>query len=168
MGEKGGAQAGQLLAGLQSAEALGGFDHRGSRPAQSHSGIAPSLHVATDPADGAVHVLDDVGAGQRAPQLGRQSQAGDGEDLVEPIEDAGRALRSLALESTGEIAEQLLGGAGVVQPPGLAKSLANRSVQGFRQALGDVAGLVDLTALDRCVSPEAVADRLRQGPASCR
>lgn len=41
----------QLLVGLQSAEALGGFDHRGSRPAQGHGRIPPSLHVATDPTD---------------------------------------------------------------------------------------------------------------------
>src|SRR3954466_5386788 len=37
-----------------------------SGPAQGHRGILPAFHVAADLPDGAVHVLDDVGAGQRA------------------------------------------------------------------------------------------------------
>jgi hypothetical protein len=53
MREKRGAQARQLLVGLQSAEAFGGFDHGRARPAQRHGGVAPPLHIAADPADGA-------------------------------------------------------------------------------------------------------------------
>ena len=69
---KGGPQGRQLLAGLQPPEALGRLHHGSTGPAQRHGGIVPAFDVAADPADGAVHVLDDVGAGQRAAQFGRK------------------------------------------------------------------------------------------------
>ena len=52
-----------MLVCLQPAEALGGFHHASGRPTQSHPGIAPPFDVAADAANGAVHILDDVGAG---------------------------------------------------------------------------------------------------------
>ena len=75
---KGGPQGWQMLAGLQTAEALGGLHHCRARPAQRHRGVVPVLHVAADATDRAVHVLDDVGAGQRAAQFGGQAEAIDG------------------------------------------------------------------------------------------
>src|SRR5512132_3975977 len=56
----------QLLAGLEPPEALGGLQHGGAGPAQHHLGIPPAFDVAADLADGAVHVLNDVGARERA------------------------------------------------------------------------------------------------------
>src|SRR3954453_12699151 len=66
MSQQGGFERRQLLVGHQPSEAFLGLHHTSSGPAQSHRGIPPALHVAGDLPDGAVHVLDDVGAGQRA------------------------------------------------------------------------------------------------------
>jgi hypothetical protein len=68
----------QVLVGFQSTESLCGLQHAGSGPAQRHRGILPSLHVAADATYGPHHVLDRVGASERAPQLRRQSKAVDG------------------------------------------------------------------------------------------
>src|SRR6266705_3993997 len=48
----------------------------------------------------------------------------------------------------------------IVQFPGLAQYTPDRGVQWLRQPLHDVARLVDLTALDRRVTPEAAPDGL--------
>jgi hypothetical protein len=93
----------QVLVGFQSTEAFDRFQHAGGRPAQCHRSIAPALHVATDAAHGAHHVLDRVGAGQRAPQWHRQLEADDGQYLVEPFENAGSDARRLLVEPAGEI-----------------------------------------------------------------
>jgi hypothetical protein len=76
--------------GFQTAEALSRFHHACRRPAERHGGISPSLHIATDATHRPHHVLDRIGAGERATQLGRQLQTIDGQDLVEPFENAGR------------------------------------------------------------------------------
>src|SRR3546814_7500468 len=76
MGCQGTTQARELLVGLEASEALGGLEHGGGGPAQRHAGVLPAFDVAADPADGAVHVLDDVGAGERPAQFGRQAVAG--------------------------------------------------------------------------------------------
>src|SRR5215475_8086493 len=65
---------GQVLVGFQSTEALGCLHHAGGGPAQRHRGISPSLHVATDAAHGPHHVLNRVGAGERAPELYSEAQ----------------------------------------------------------------------------------------------
>ena len=44
------------------------------------------LHVAADPADSAHHILDDIRASERTSQLGRQTEACNGEYLIEPLE----------------------------------------------------------------------------------
>src|SRR6266536_6427696 len=49
---------GQVLVGFQSTEALSCLHHAGGGPAQRHSGVSPSLHVATDAAHGPHHVLN--------------------------------------------------------------------------------------------------------------
>ena len=69
----------QMLVGFQSTEALGRFQHSGGRPAQRHRGITPALHVATDATHCPHHVLDRVGAGERAPQRRWQFEPGDGQ-----------------------------------------------------------------------------------------
>jgi hypothetical protein len=66
MSRKHGAQNRQVLVGFQSTESLGRLQHAGGRPAQRHRGIAPSLHIATDPGHRPHHVLDRVGAGEDA------------------------------------------------------------------------------------------------------
>ena len=40
------------------------------------------LDVVADSSDGSVHVFNDVGAGQRAAQLGGQPQTIDGKDFI--------------------------------------------------------------------------------------
>jgi len=73
------------------------------RPSFDLDPIAPAFDVSADLADGAVHVLDDVGAGQRPAQFDRQAKAGDGEDFVDALQDAGADARGLAFEAAGEV-----------------------------------------------------------------
>ena len=103
---KGRTQNRQSLMRLQSSEALVGLDHAGRDPSQSHAGIPPAFDVARDAANGAHHVLGDVGTGERSTQLLRQLQPDDGQDFVEAFEDAGRYAGALLVESTREIADQ--------------------------------------------------------------
>ena len=63
--------------------------------------------------------------------------------------------RRLLLQSTRKIAEQLFRLPHIIQFPGLAERSPDRGVQVFRQSLQDVAALVDLAALDRCVRETA-------------
>ena len=63
---KGRTQNRQLLMRLQSSEALVGLDHAGGDPAQGHTSIPPAFDVARDAANGAHHVLGDVGTGERS------------------------------------------------------------------------------------------------------
>jgi len=95
----------QVLTGFQPMETLDWFQHAGGRPTQRHRGIAPALHVATDATHCPHHVLDRVGAGERAPQRRWQFEAGDGQYLVEPFENAGGDTRRLLIEPAGEIAQ---------------------------------------------------------------
>src|SRR5271165_4520661 len=148
--------------GLQTAEALDRLHYAGRGPTQRRPGVSPSLHVATDAAHGAQHVLDRVGAAERAPELFRQAEAVDGQYLVEPLKDAGGNGGRVLLEPTCEIAEQSLGLVGIVELPGLPKRAADRRMQRLRQPLDDVARLVDLTTLDRRVRAEAAADGFAQ------
>src|SRR3954462_9951232 len=64
MGLQGGGESRKLLTGLQSSEALGGFDHARGGPSERHAGITPAFNVAANARDGAIHVLDNVGAGE--------------------------------------------------------------------------------------------------------
>ena len=98
----------ELFVGFQSTEPLGGLHHSSGRPAQRHRGISPVLHVATDPPHGPHHVLDRVGAGEQTPELCRQSEAIDGQHLIEPFKDAGGDTGRLLVEPAGEIAQQPL------------------------------------------------------------
>ena len=117
---QGGAECGKLLAGFQSPEALGGLHHAGGGPSERHAGVAPAFDVAADPPDGAVHVLDDVGAGKRAPEFQGQAEAAYRQDFIQPLEDARGHAGRLALEPAGEVFDQAPGLIGVVQFPGLA------------------------------------------------
>ena len=85
----------------------------------------PPLHVATDLTDGAVHVLDDVGAGQRPAQLDRQAEADDRENFINALQDAGRDARGLPLQEPGKVADQLLRFVGVIQLPHLPQRLTD-------------------------------------------
>jgi hypothetical protein len=75
------------------------------------------------------HVLDRVGAGERAPQLCRQLQAIDSHDLVVSPEDAGGNTRRLLVEPAGEIAQRSFGLVGIVQFPSLLERAAHRGMQ---------------------------------------
>ena len=122
--------------GLETAEAVGGLRHGRRRPAQGHRGIAPVLHVAADTSDRAVHVLDDVGAGQRTAQFGGQAEVIDGENFVEALQNAVPDARCVVFQAAGKIADQPFGLLRVVQFPGwrsvrrteACKGLGNRSV----------------------------------------
>jgi hypothetical protein len=85
------------------------FDHAGGRPAQGHARITPAFDVAADAPDGAVHVLDDVRAGVRAPKLRRQAETRDREDLIKTFQDAGCRTRRFAIEPASKVPDQLLG-----------------------------------------------------------
>src|ERR1035438_6100101 len=143
---KRGPQGRKLLVGFQPAKALLGFVHGRSGPAQGHRGRTPALHIAGDATHGAHHVLDDVGAGERAPQLGRQTEPAHREDLIQSLEDALRDAGSVALQALGEVADQLLRLLRVVELPGLAQRTPDRSMQSWRETLHDVPSLVNLAA----------------------
>src|ERR1035437_6469037 len=64
------------------------FVHGRSGPAQSHRGRTPALHIAGDATHGPHHIFDDVGAGQRAPQLRRKTEPAHCEDFIQALEDA--------------------------------------------------------------------------------
>ena len=115
----------EVLVGFQSTEALGRLQHAGSGPAQRHRGITPSLHVATDATHRPHHVLDRVGAGERATERRRQPEAVDGQHLVEPFENAGRHARRLLVEPAGEIAQEPFSLVGIVEFPGLPERPAD-------------------------------------------
>ena len=91
-----------MLVGLEPPEALGSLQHGGAGPSERHLGVPPAFDVAADLPDGPVHILDDVGAGERTAQFDRQAQAGNGEDLVEALQDtggdAGRVMFRLRLD----------------------------------------------------------------------
>src|SRR5260370_39001140 len=93
---------GQVLVGFQSTEAFGCLHHAGGGPAQRHRGVSPPLHVAADATHGPHHVLNCVGAGERAPELYRQAVAVDGLHLVEPFADDGVVTARLLVKYTGE------------------------------------------------------------------
>src|SRR4029077_20427367 len=158
-----GTQCWKLLVSLQSSEAFSRFLHGRRGPAHRHRGRAPSLHVPADSPHRAHHVLDDIGASERASQLVRQSKRRDGADLIYAFQDRARDPGPVSFETLGKIAEQLFSLVGIVQLPGLSQHTSNRSVQRFGQSLHNVAGLVDLTALDCRGSSEGSADCFGQG-----
>ncbi len=149
MSLKGRMQNRQLLMRLQSSEALVGLDHAGRDPSQGHTGIPPAFDVARDAANGAHHVLGDVGTSERSTKLLWQLHPDDSEDFVEAFEDAGRYAGPLLVESTREIADQFFSLVGVIELPGLAQHPTGGRMMLFRQAFYNVARLVDLAALDR-------------------
>src|SRR4051812_12755892 len=136
---KGRTQNRQLLMRLQSSEALVGLDHAGRDPSQGHTGIPPAFDVARDAANGAHHVLGDVGTGERSTKLLRQLQPDDSQDFVEAFEDAGRYAGPLLVESTREIADQFFSLVGVIELPSLAQHPTGGRMMFFRQAFHDVA-----------------------------
>src|ERR1700682_3270408 len=159
---KGRTQNRQLLMRLQSSEALVGLDHAGRDPSQGHTGIPPAFDVARDAANGAHHVLGDVGTGERSTKLLRQLQPDDSQDFVEAFEYAGRYAAPFLVESTREFADQFLRLVGVIELPGLAQPPTGGRTMLFRKAFHDVARLVDLAGLDRSGPTEGAAHRVRQ------
>ena len=78
--------------------------------------------------------IDDVGAGKRAPEFVRQAEADDGEDLVQPLQDAARDARFLMLQTPGQVAQQPFGLVCVVLVPGLTERLLDARMQMQGQA----------------------------------
>ena len=132
VGDKRGPQGRKSLVGFQPPEALLGFVHGRSSPAQGHRRRTPALHISGDATQGPHHILDDVGAGQRAPQLRRQTEPAHREDFIQSLEDALRDAGGVALEALGEVADQLLRLLGVVEFPGLAQRTPDRRMQSWR------------------------------------
>ena len=114
---KGRTQNRQLSMRLQSSEAFVGFDHAGRDPSQGHAGIPPAFDVARDAANGAHHVLSDIGTGERSAKFLRQLQPDDSQDFVEAFEDAGRYAGPLLVEATREIADQFFSLVGIIELP---------------------------------------------------
>lgn len=78
-------------------------------PAATHrkaTRASRQLLTARGAANGAHHVLGDVGAGERSTKFLRQLQPDYSQDFVEAFEDAGRYAGPLLVESTREIADQ--------------------------------------------------------------
>src|SRR5216683_304455 len=92
-------------------------------------------------------------------KFARQAEAGDGEDFVDALQDAGGDARCLAFQAASEITDQLFRLLGIIEFPRLTQRLAHAGMQGFGEALGAVAGFVNLAALDRGMAAESLADR---------
>ena len=150
---------GQLAIGLEATEGFLGLQQAGGGPSERHLGVSPAFDVAGDLAHRAERVLDDVGAGERAPEFVRQAEADDGEDLLQPLQDAARDARFLMLQTPGQVAQEPLGLVCVVLVPGLTERLLDARVQMLGQGLDDVTALVDLAALDGGGHTEGVSDR---------
>ena len=67
---------GQLAIGLEATEGFLGLQQAGGGPSERHLGVSPAFDVAGDLAHRAERVLDDVGAGERAPEFVRQARGG--------------------------------------------------------------------------------------------
>ena len=93
----------QLAMCLMAPKAFRGLQHGGARSAQGHRDITPLLHVAADAPHRAIHVLDHVGASQRAPRFGWQAEAVDGEDFVEAFQNAVAYARGVVFQPSGQI-----------------------------------------------------------------
>src|SRR5471030_1234454 len=115
---EGGSQCWQMFVSLQAPESFRGFLHSRRRPAQRHRGRSPSLYVAANAAHGAHHVLDDVSTGERSTQVSGKPKAADGENLVEPFQNACRHAWRIMLQSSGEVPDELLGLVGIIELPG--------------------------------------------------
>ena len=87
----------------------------GRDPSQGHAGIPPAFDVARDAANGAHHVLGDIGTGERSAKLLQQLQPDDSQDFVETFEDACRYAGPLLVEATREIADQFFGLVGIIE-----------------------------------------------------
>ena len=85
--------------------------------------------------------------GKRAPEKKKKKKK-KGEHLVKPFEDTGSNAGRLLLEPAGQIERQPLGLVRVVELPGLSERLAHGGVQRLGQALDEIAGLVNMVALD--------------------
>jgi len=116
-----------LPVGLEPPESVGGLHHAGGGPAQRHFGVLPAFDVAADPPDRAVHVFDNVGARQRPAQFDRQAEAGDGEGLVDALQDAGGDAGGLTFQAAGEISDQLFRLLGIIKFPRRTRRLARIS-----------------------------------------
>jgi len=92
-------QGKELLVGLQPPGFFGGFHHSGGRPTQRHLGILPSFDVTVDAQDGAVHILDDVGACKRAAQLGGKAETGGGQGFVDAFQVAAGDVGGLVFQA---------------------------------------------------------------------
>ena len=154
---KGRTQNRQLLMRLQSSEALVGLDHAGRDPSQGHAGIPPAFDVAGDAANGAHHVLGDVGTGERSTQLLRQLQSDDSQDFVEAFEDAGRYAGPLLVEVDARDCGSIFQPCRHHRAPRPGAAPGGGRMMLFRQAFRDVARLVDLAALDRGGRTEGAA-----------
>ena len=153
---------GQLATGLEATEGFLGLQQAGGGPSERHLGVSPAFDVAGGLAHRAERVLYDVGAGERAPEFVRQAEADDGEDLVQPLQDAARDARFLMLQTPDQVAQEPLGLVRVVLVPGLTERLLDARVQMLGQALDDVTALVDLAALDGGGHTEGVSDRFAE------
>ena len=94
-----------MLARLEASEALDCLHHAGCRPTQRHGSVSPSFHVVADAAHGPHHVLNAVGARERATELCWQTKAVDGQNFIEPFEKAGGNSGRLLLEAASETAQ---------------------------------------------------------------
>ena len=102
-----------------------------------------------------------VQASERRSSCGRL-EADDGEDLLQPLQDAARDARFLLLQTPDQVAQEPLGLVCVVLVPGLTERLLDARVQMLGQALDDVTALVDLAALDGGGHTEGVSDRFAE------
>ena len=90
---------------------------------------------------------------QASERRKRQAEADDGEDLVQPLQDAARDARFLMLQTPGQLAQQPFGLVCVVLVPGLTERLLDaRMRQG--QALDGLTALVDLQRWMAAATPK--------------
>lgn len=94
-------------------------------------------------------LFDLIRAGERPAQFGRQPEAGDGQDLIQPLQEALRHPWRLGVEPACEIAQKPLGLFGTSHLPDPPQGPPDRGVMLAIEALRPVSRLVNLGAVEK-------------------
>ena len=139
----------QLLIAHDSTHPLFDRQQGRSRPAQGHRTAAPAFDPTGLAANAGIGRLDDIRAGQAAPQRLRQAEAVDREHLLQTFPETAGRRGILPIQPLGQLPE--LGDAPISLQ--LERRLHGRLDIGLaflRQVAEHVTGLMDAAALNGC------------------
>ena len=141
-------QTRHVMEASHASEAPFGIEQCGTDPALDHLPAAPALDVSGVALDRAVEILDRIGRAQGSMQGAGQTQANDGEGLVESLTHRGRRPGMLAFERTGQVVQSPFAHRGRLTLERLAQTPCDLGVLVLGQMSEDIAAFVHLTALN--------------------